>query len=124
MARTGKLAPDVKSDWLDDLIARTTHVGLSSADPFSVADPLTVEPVNGVYHRSAVEWTKDGSLLRNTTALVWPGLPVGAIVTWYVGWTAYANGTPTFACPTPLLSFPNGGGFEVPPLAFYVGFAA
>lgn len=121
MPRTGKIAPFIVSDWLDDLAARTSHVGLCSQDPMTVMDPLTVEPMNGVYHRSAAAWTKSGSLLRNVNALVWPGLPIGSVITWYAGWDAAVNGQLTFACPSPLLAFPNGGGFEVPAMAFFVG---
>lgn len=121
MTRAGRVADDVASDWLDDLITRCTHIGLCSADPLAVMDPLTVEPVNGVYHRSAVEWTKVARLLRNTGSLVWPGIPIGFVCTWYAGWDAYSNGNVVFSAPSPVLSFPNGGGFEIDPLDFFFG---
>lgn len=121
MARTGKISDDLASLWLDDLIASCTHVGLSSVDPFSVVDPLTTEPANGVYHRAAITWVKQARLARASNALVWPGLPAGAVITWYSGWDAYANGNLVFAAPSPVLSFPDGGGFEVPALEFFFG---
>jgi hypothetical protein len=121
MTRSGKVSDDLASDWLDLVVDRCTHIGVGSSDPFAVMDPLTVEPAGGVYHRAAVTWTKYPRLLRATNALAWPGLPIGTVITWYLGWDAFANGNLVFACPSPLLSFPSGGGFEVPAGDFFFG---
>jgi hypothetical protein len=119
------VADAIVQPWLEDLAAQTSHIGLGSADPFSVMDPLTVEPVGGVYHRSAVTLERVGLLLRNvTTDLVWPGLPPGTIITWYIGWDAPFNGNVTFSCPSPLLAFPSGGGWRVPAGDFFFGIGA
>ena len=124
MPRTGRVADDVAADWLDDLAARCTHVGVGSGDPFAVMDPLTVEPISVVYHRVTAAFLRVSNLLHNDGDWSWVGLPPGTVVTYYIGWDAAVNGNVVFAAPRSALAFPDGGGFTVPDGEFFFGIAA
>lgn len=119
--RSGRVSDVYAHAWLEELAAVTTHIGLGSADPYGVMDPLTVEPTGGVYHRCAADLIRTDNLLRNAEDLIWPGLPIGAVITWYIGWDAAFNGNVTFVAPSPVLSFPTGGGFRVAAGNFFFG---
>ena len=118
--RTGRVSDTIAAVWLAELVARTTHLTLMLADPFSVVDPLTVEPT-GAFTRATVSWTVGPRLIRNTSQLVWTGIPVGSLIVAIVGMTAAFNGTVTFSAPHPPTSFPNGGGLIIPANQFFTG---
>lgn len=127
MARTaGRVADFVAIPWLDELALKTTHVSLSTADPFGVLDPKTVEPPGPVYSRASVTWTRSGRLLVNSNRLVWTGLLQNTNVTHMSGWTAAFNGDLTFAMPIPPLDYSETliGGLVVLAGELFVGLDA
>src|SRR6478609_3890785 len=108
MARAGRVFDNQATRWLDDLL-RATYLGISLQDPFSVADPLTVEVATA---RAPVTWVRSARLNRNAALLAWTGIPVGTNAWGLVGWTAGTNGEAVFAFPM-ALSLPSGGGFSL-----------
>lgn len=112
--RVGRVSDALVVGWLDELAATTTHLSLVTQDPFTVADPLTVEPAGGVYSRAPVTWTRSGTVLRNAILLVWAGLPAGINIVGIAGFTAAFNGAPTLYHPVGPLAYPQGGGLTIP----------
>lgn len=124
MARApGRVSDAIANEWLTLLATRTTHLSVMTGDPYSVADPLTLEPAGGVYARAAVAWTRTGRLLGNSNSLSWTGIPAGTVLTHLAGWDAAFNGAVTFAMPiTPLdYSSVTGGGLIIPVMELLVG---
>lgn len=124
MARApGRVSDTIANDWLATLATRTTHLSVMTGDPYSVADPLTLEPSGGVYARAAVAWTRTGRLLGNSNVLSWIGLPPGTVLTHLSGWNAAFNGALTFAMPIDPLDYSQiaAGGLIIPVMELLVG---
>lgn len=122
MARTGRLAPSLLAGWIDSLQATTCYLGLASADPFSVGDPLTLEPGGSVYTRAPVVWLRSGTLLRNRDSVSFLGLPAGTTIQSVVGFSAATNGTLLFSAPVARVDLPSGGYYDLDAEALLVGF--
>lgn len=124
MPRAGRVSDDVAADWLADLAARSTYLGLATANPFGVADPLTVEVTGGGYSRVPVTWLTSARLLRNEFALAWVGIPPGTTVAYITGWNAAFNGDMSFATPYGPTLYAVTGGLLIPAEDFFVGLDA
>ncbi len=119
MPRAGRVSDSQATRWLDDLI-RATHIGLSLQDPFSVADPLTVEVSAASYARAAVTWSRSGRLNRNSVALSWTGLPANTSLWGLTAWVGGTNGEFVAGMPY-ALTLPTGGGFTLGVNGLYIG---
>jgi len=121
--RSGRIAPAVIGTWLDDLSRRDMWIGLSTADPFTVDDPITTEIPGAAYRRARVVWQRASVLLlRNGNVLQWTGLLPGTQVACLVGWSAAFNGDPLVTMPLPeLRHFPAGGAIKLGAGEVYVG---
>lgn len=84
---------------LNDLVTRCTHLGLCTADPEAVNDPLTVELAGSGYSRAAVSLVRSSRTLRNSLSLTWQGIVGGTVVTHIAGWDAAFNGNLLLAFP-------------------------
>lgn len=121
MARSGRFSDYYAQRTLDDLAAQATHLGLSLSDPFTVNDPLTVEPTAVGYVRAPVTWTRVGRLLRNAVPVSWTGLPPATRIPFIVAWDAAMNGRALVSIPIDVVELPNGGGFPIGVQQLFVG---
>lgn len=122
MPRAGRVSDSQATRWLDDA-KRATHLGLSVQDPFSVADPASVEVAGGTYSRQPVLWTRSGRLNRNTDAVTFTGIPAGTVIVFIVGWSAPTGGEMVFAFPFSL-TLTAGGGFSLAASSIFFGLDA
>lgn len=122
--RTGRVSDVVAADWLADLAARSLFLGLMTADPYSVADPLTVEVTGLAYGRVPVTWLTSARLLRNEDLLAWIGIPAGTTIAAITGWDTAFNGVMSFSAPYGPTLWPAPGGLTIPAEDFFVGMDA
>ena len=108
--RIGRVSDYMAGIWLIDLQTRAVAVGLSKVDPYSVIDPLTVEPQDTGYARARTGWIIQGRVMRNTATLKYTGMPVGTQLVAFTLWDALANGTLLASVPfTPITLTVIGG---------------
>lgn len=121
--REGRIAPAKLGEWIQDLSVTEMWLGLGSASPFDVDDPLTVEIDGPVYRRPKASWQRAApTLLRSGGLYRWTGLLPGTRVTGIIGWDGAYNGEPVIYCPLPdALAFPAGGTYTLPAGELYVG---
>lgn len=85
-----KISNLLVDDWLTDLAAASPYVALMIADPYTVADPLTVE-LSGA-NRAAVTWDVQSRFLVPESDLVFVGVPAEATILALAGFSAAFNG--------------------------------
>lgn len=121
MAREGRFSDYYAQQVLDDLSNQAQYLGLSVSDPFSVTDPLTVEPTPTGYVRAPVNWLRVGRVLRNVQAVSWTGLAPATRIPFIVAWDAPMNGHALASIPIDVVELPNGGGFAVGVQQLFLG---
>lgn len=121
--RTGRISTAKLAEYVLDLAGTPMWLGLSSQDPFSVDDALTVEVQGTAYYRPQASWTLVApTLLRSNSVSRWAGLVPGTRVTAVVAWTSSFNGVPLIYMPlAEPKDFPQGGTFQLPSGELYVG---
>lgn len=77
----GSFSISVIEEWMDSIEDAEKHMALFSADPWSVADPTTVEIIGGTYARQESLWLRsDVRAITLDAALVWRSLVPGTTV--------------------------------------------
>lgn len=121
MARPGRVSDITAQRWLDDLAVRATHLGLSTQDPYTVNDPLTVEPQALGYNRAPVTWARSGRVLRNAVPVSWTGLPPATRIVSITLWSAAVNGELLANVPIEVIELATSGGFPIGVQQLFVG---
>ena len=123
MARGGRFSDFLVTPWLQQILAQTNFLGLTTQDPFSVGNASTVEIIGQSYARQIPTFTLTGRLLTSGGILTWQGIPPGAVVSHIAGWDAAFNGNLLWGAPIPggVVSYPNGGYFQIPANQYFVG---
>lgn len=125
MARQfGRVSEFIAAKWIEQLRADTAYFSVHTADPFSVSDPRTTEPVGQGYARAAVTLTRVGRLLRPASQVVFFGLAPGTVLTHMSGWTTAFNGTMTAAWPIGTITYTDtetSGALIIPANAAFLG---
>lgn len=125
----GSFSLSVVETWMDDIEDRPKHMALFSADPWGVADPVTVELVGGTYARQDSLWLRtDIRAITLDAALVWRSLVPGTVVAAVGGFDDPFAGTLLFRSmitdvagnPAPV-SYPSGGTHTVAAGQYVVG---
>lgn len=109
--------------WLDGIVAATSHLALMDDDPFGVTDPLTVELSGGGYNRVAITWGRPSAKqLRVNNLATFSGLTPGSTVRAIAGFDAATNGNMRFAVfPDTPATITASGLYVVPANSVYVG---
>lgn len=116
----GRITDTRLHPWLVELAAASDYVALCSVDPFTVGDPLSVEIGTS---RAAGTFARVSRLIRNTTILVWAGIPSGSSVGAFAGYDVSINGAPLWSVLiSPVLTYPAGGSLTVAIDELFVGF--
>lgn len=125
MARQfGRVSDFIAAKWLEQLRIDTTYFSVHTADPFSVGDPRTTEPVGQGYARAAVSLQRVGRLLRPTSQVIFFGLAPGTVLTHMSGWNAAFNGQLTAAWPIGTITYTDtetSGALIIPANQAYLG---
>jgi hypothetical protein len=125
----GSFSISVIERWMDEVEDLDKQMALFSADPWAVADPVTVEVIGGTYARQDSLWLRtDVRAITLDAALVWRSLVPGTVVAAVGAFDDPFAGTLLFRSvlldeagnPAPR-SFPSGGTFTLAAGEYVVG---
>lgn len=127
MPTAGGLADFVVLPWAESLRKTPMWLGLVTANPFLVTDPLVIEVAGtSAYRRPQASWSRSGRVLTSTTPATWNGIPPLTTVLGIAGFSAPFNGElmAYMKLPDPGQDFPTGGSFTMPAGELWVGVGA
>jgi len=123
MARSGRFSDNFLTELLAKIAGGSHYLSLCTQDPFSVANPTTVEIPGPVYARQLIVLTQSSRLFTCPNPITWSGISANVSVTHIASFDTAFGSNMEWAGPLPggPYSYPNGGFLTVPANGYLVG---